>query len=52
MKEFDIRGTLSTNEDQTHHEMLGKLFEILKAAGFHFSGVTKEVNDEIHIHNK
>jgi hypothetical protein len=46
MKEFDILGTLSTDEDLDHKQMLEKFYAILKANGFHFSGSTAKVKDK------
>jgi hypothetical protein len=46
VKEFDIKGKLSIEDDLTHQEFISKFYVLLKAYGMHFSGQTKEIKDK------
>jgi hypothetical protein len=44
-KVFEIQGKLIVHDDQTHQEMLEKLYEILMSSNMFFQGVTKKHKD-------
>ncbi|MGD6876869.1 hypothetical protein [Bacillus infantis] len=48
MSVFKIDGELNVQHaDMDHHELIQKLFKVLKENGIHFKGETKKVTDEI-----
>ncbi|MEH7116140.1 hypothetical protein V7128_01775 [Neobacillus vireti] len=45
MKTFEIQGKLIVHDDQTHQEMLEKLYGLLLSSNMYFQGETKEHKD-------